>query len=332
MASPASPGTAEVLNNLAALCERADYYANNEDACELSQCRALASRLRAIAKWIPRQIHAFSSEEMQIMLSTIEQQVLKLERALATKVPKDVDGYLDILQFRKQSGPGRPSIEIDAAWLHHAVMIQGLSLASIARALNISPDTVSANAQRLGLEPMRTRQSKWTEEDQRAMEQGIWDYVQEVPQAGLGFVIGNLRTKGILFTFDRVREYMQLLTAARLGSAGVETSFKNLQMELPRVYSVAGPNSLWHHDGQHGLVKHGIVIHAFIDGFSRHLTAIAAHTNNRAATVTALFKTAVQEYGFPSRVRGDRGGENVGVAAVMEEARGQGRGSYLWGK
>ncbi|KAJ7900776.1 hypothetical protein B0H13DRAFT_1560470, partial [Mycena leptocephala] len=34
-----------------------------------------------------------------------------------------------------------------------------------------------------------------------------------------------------------------------------------------RTYSVPGPNSLWHHDGQHGLIRWGIVIHGFIDGY-----------------------------------------------------------------
>ncbi|KAJ7677312.1 hypothetical protein B0H17DRAFT_902312, partial [Mycena rosella] len=34
-----------------------------------------------------------------------------------------------------------------------------------------------------------------------------------------------------------------------------------------RVYSVPGPNSLWHHDGQHGLIQWGIAIHWFIDRY-----------------------------------------------------------------
>ncbi|KAG6837599.1 hypothetical protein H0H93_007013 [Arthromyces matolae] len=108
-----------------------------------------------------------------------------------------------------------------------------------------------------------------------------------------------------------------------------------------RVYSVPGPNSLWHHDGQHeiilkrnpsGLIRWKIVIHAFIDGFSRLLLGARAHNNNRADTVLRLFEDIAEVFGYPSRVRGDHGTENLLVAARMEEVRGSGRGSYIWGR
>ncbi|KAF5331773.1 hypothetical protein D9758_018551 [Tetrapyrgos nigripes] len=96
--------------------------------------------------------------------------------------------------------------------------------------------------------------------------------------------------------------------------------------------AVPGPNALWHHDGQHGLIRWGIVIHGYIDGYSRLVTGLRASNNNYADTVLHLFLQAAAVYGVPSRLRGDHGTENLRVAAWMEYHNGQRRGSYIWGQ
>ena len=40
----------------------------------------------------------------------------------------------------------------------------------------------------------------------------------------------------------------------------------------------------------------------------------------------------VDKHELPSRVRGDHGTEDLQVAKYMENTRGSGRGSYLWGR
>ena len=58
------------------------------------------------------------------------------------------------------------------------------------------------------------------------------------------------------------------------------------------------------------------------------------NTNNRAATVLTLFQRTVQTYGLSSRVRSDKGGENVDVAFFMlsHPLRGPNRGSHITGR
>ena len=77
-----------------------------------------------------------------------------------------------------------------------------------------------------------------------------------------------------------------------------------------------------------------IVIHEGIDGFSRLIVYLHCSTNNRASTVLELFEGGVAKYGLPSRVRSDKGMENVEVAwyMLMHPSRGPDRGSHIAGR
>ncbi len=80
------------------------------------------------------------------------------------------------------------------------------------------------------------------------------------------------------------------------------------------------------------MIHWGIIIHGFIDGYSRLITGLRASDNNSAQTVLDLFLSAADRYGVPSHVRGDHGLENLYVAAFMDEFHGERRGSYIWGR
>lgn len=161
-------------------------------------------------------------------------------------------------------------------------------------------------------------------------------------RAGISMLDGMLRRLGHHVQRERIRQSLTRIDP-------VQRVFERIRIRR-RTYSVPGPNSLWHHDGQHGrlfckltflthflmlctgLIRWGIVIHGFIDGYSRLITGLRASNNNFAQTVFDIFINAAQVYGIPSRLRGDHGTENLVVALYMEEVRGVRRGSYIWGR
>ena len=67
-----------------------------------------------------------------------------------------------------------------------------------------------------------------------------------------------------------------------------------------------------------------------INGYSRMIVYSSCSTN-KSLTVYNLFRKAINEYGVPSRVRSDNGGENVLVCQFMVTCRGTGRGSHTAG-
>ncbi|KAF7343958.1 hypothetical protein MVEN_01685000 [Mycena venus] len=130
-------------------------------------------------------------------------------------------------------------------------------------------------------------------------------------RAGLAMLDGMLRRLGHRVPRERVRQSLLRIDPVR-------RIFERIHIRR-RIYSVPGPNSLWHHDGQHGLIRWGIIIHGFIDGYSRLITGLRASDNNRAQTVLDVFLAACAEYGVPSRARGDHGTENLSVHNVRIE-------------
>ena len=56
-----------------------------------------------------------------------------------------------------------------------------------------------------------------------------------------------------------------------------------------RVYHIDGPNSLWHLDGHHKLIRWKFVTHGAIDGYSRTVIYLKCADNNRAGTVLSAF-------------------------------------------
>ena len=138
-------------------------------------------------------------------------------------------------------------------------------------------------------------------------------------------VQGFLRGNGVFLQIDRVRGALQRLDPFTAG-------LRWHAVVRRRTYSVPGPNALCHIDGHHSLIRWGLVIHGGIDGFSRTIVFLGVSNNNRAETILSLFMTAVAHFHLPSRVRSDKGLENVRVGAYILEQRGPNRGSFIAGR
>lgn len=98
------------------------------------------------------------------------------------------------------------------------------------------------------------------------------------------------------------------------------------------MYRVRGANALWHMDGNEKLRHWGFYVHGCVDGYSRQVIYLECRTNKKSATVAAIFHRGVDEFGAPSRVRGDFGTENNGVEKFMNTLRGPDHKAYLRGK
>ncbi|KAK9977235.1 hypothetical protein ABG768_019056 [Culter alburnus] len=139
-------------------------------------------------------------------------------------------------------------------------------------------------------------------------------------------VRAQLRAAGIRVQRHRVRRSLVRINPRAAALRAMS------QRPHRRLYSVAGPNSLWHLDGNHKLIRWRIVIHGGIDGYSRLIDFLHASNNNRSSTVMTSFLNAVERYGVTSRVRTDHGGENRDVCVMMNILRGSGRGSAIRGR
>ena len=115
----------------------------------------------------------------------------------------------------------------------------------------------------------------------------------------------------------------------RISEVGIQSRRKGRFKR--RVYNIKGANYLWHIDTNHKLVKWHLIIFGAIDGYSRLPVSLECISNNKAPTVLACFLKGVHTYGLPSRVRLDKGRENVLVADYMIKERGPGKDSMITG-
>ncbi len=158
----------------------------------------------------------------------------------------------------------------------------------------------------------------------RDLQEVVSQIQQYHPCTGRSLTQGYLLGMGVRVQRRRIADALQQVNP-------INSAMRWQQVISRRRYSVPGPNSLWHIDGNHSLIRWRFVIHGGIDGYSRYVVFLQCSSNNRAETMFDAFMRATQSCGVPSRVRSDRGGENILVCSFMISTRGLDRGSHIAG-
>ncbi|CAG7848143.1 SubName: Full=Uncharacterized protein {ECO:0000313/EMBL:CCA76101.1} [Serendipita indica DSM 11827] len=329
MVEPGGQARAEAL--MAAyidLCNqiRVAYLTQQQDIMVLRAREASTLRLQQAHRQFIHQ------DDLDYLLENLDYLLRSLHTKIATIVDQPDIAPARVLTHIAGTGQrGRPRIEIQCEFLVAATELR--RPADIAPVVNVSTRTVRRRqleagvrqpglpvsiqraddtGQRVTMYPGHRSQSQLELTDQN-LDELMREGLTLFPAFGQQMQDGFLRSRGFRVPRERIR-------SAFLRVNGAPAEFGRRRIER-RKYNVAGPNSLWHHDGHHKLIRYKFITHAFVDGYSRMVVGIHVVTDNHATTVLSLFESVVDCFGRPRRVRGDYGIENVEVARNQEAAR-----------
>ena len=181
-----------------------------------------------------------------------------------------------------------------------------LPYTKIATFLGVSRSTIYRRLEENGI----SHSSKYISDSD--VHRTIVNIKRDHPNDGERLIIGHLTTLSILVLRARIR--------AEIHRVDPENTALRRSIALRRrVYHTEGPNSLWHLDGYHKLIKWRMITHGGIDGFSRTVVFLRCSDNNRAYSMLSAFTSGVEAYGLPECVRTDMGGEMTQVWQYMIE-------------
>lgn len=170
------------------------------------------------------------------------------------------------------SSSGRPRIDVQQDQLTF-LRSMAFSWKDISAILGISVKTAQRRAQEWSI-------PSYTPVSDAELEEEVRQFKTQFPHCGEALLKGHLESKGINVQRQRVRQAIW------------HVSGHQPQPSTPiprRMYSVHGPNSLWHIDRNHKMIRWRLVIHGRIDGFSRLVTFFSCSSNNRSETVLTHF-------------------------------------------
>lgn len=136
---------------------------------------------------------------------------------------------------------------------------RNISLVRLAKGLNIHRNTLSRKLREIGIQ---RKYSEITDED---LDATIRAYRLQRPDAGLSYVTSELRSQNI-----RVQRWRICEAVRRVDGVGVQLRAR--KHIARRAYTNPRPMAVWHCDGHLKGVLWGVILHGFIDGFSRKVS------------------------------------------------------------
>jgi hypothetical protein len=165
------------------------------------------------------------------------------------------ESIIPFAQTVQTGGRGRPRVEIGLSLLSTALQLRpktqiaktaGCSARTIRRrqldyGIDV-PGPSSSQVQRIGGENSGAPHPQPIDDNE--LDRSLAVIIQDFPDFGRRLATASLRANGIMVSEGRVRESLRRVQ-------GVPGVFGQRRVHRRR-YHVAGANSLWHHDGQHG--------------------------------------------------------------------------------
>jgi len=137
---------------------------------------------------------------------------------------------------------------------------------------------------------------------------------EEHTLGGDKLVKGILHSTGKKVTRAKLRE-----TLKEANPAAHELRTNNMPNNFERgAYFSPGTDKVWHIDVWLKLGMFGISVKGIIDGFSRNIIKVEAHTCNSGTVLAQFFMNVIQEKNrIPNHIRTDKGGEMRKIAMIM---------------
>lgn len=179
--------------------------------------------------------------------------------------------------------PGRPELVVNIEQVE-LLRSSDFTWQEVSTVVGVSRTTLWRRLHKLGI-PLES----YSDIDDNQLDELIREVQLNNPNIGVSMLQGHLKSSGKRVQRQRIRESVLRVNPMRALVRWQQTISR-------RSYWVPGPNSLWHIDGHHSLIRWRFVVHGCVDGFSRMIPYLSCANNNRAATVLSLFRKATTEF------------------------------------